>query len=294
MSGLLNFGSQLLVAGFFISSVVAEEVKLPNIIFILMDDMGYSDVSCYGAKTVETPNIDRLAREGLKFTNFHTGSSICSPSRAAFLTGAYPQRCGLYMGINENREPHWFLGLNPAEITLAEQCKEKGYKTLMVGKWHLGVAEEFSYYNQGFDSYYGAPSNMAHNPEFLDEKETVYKKTPLAKLAGLYTDKVIEHVRNHKDTPFFLFFSHNYPHTPYEASKRFKGSSKSGKRGDAIQEVDWGIGEVMKALEEQGILDETLIIFTSDNGATSNDYCKPFRGTKYVSLEGGHRVPWGG
>jgi len=196
------------------------------------------------------------------------------------------------MGINENREPHWFLGLNPEEITLAELCKEHGYKTLMIGKWHLGTEEKFSYYNQGFESYYGAPSNIGHNPEFLDERERVYEATPLEQLAGLYTDKLVQHVKDHKDTPFFLYFSHQYPHTPYAASDRWKGTSSSGARGDALQEVDWGIGQMIETLEEEGILDDTLIIFTADNGAVSNQFCLPFRGTKYVTLEGGHRVPF--
>ena len=270
----------------------AQSANPPNIIFILMDDMGYSDLSCYGAKSVSTPNIDSLANQGLKFTNFHTAASICSPSRAAFLTGAYPQRCGLYMGINRNREAHWFLGLNPAEITIAEQCKRAGYKTLMVGKWHLGHEDKFSPQNQGFDSYYGAPENMGHSKLFLDEKEVIYEETPLKKLASLYTAKVVEHVRNHKDQPFFLYFSHNYPHTPFKPSDKFKGSSESGDRGDVIQEVDWGIGEMLKALDEENILDNTVIVFTSDNGATNNKFNLPFRGTKYVSLEGGHRVPF--
>ncbi|MDB2687380.1 sulfatase [Mariniblastus sp.] len=270
----------------------AQSSDKPNVIFILMDDMGYSDISCYGATTVSTPNIDALAKEGLKFTNFHTAASICSPSRAAFLTGAYPQRCGLYMGINRNREAHWFLGLNPDEITIAEQCKRAGYKSLMVGKWHLGHEEKFSPQNQGFDSYYGAPENMGHSKLFYDEKKVIYQKTPLKKLAGLYTAKVVEHIKNHKDQPFFLYFAHNYPHTPYKPSAQFKGSSNSGDRGDVIQEVDWGIGEMLKTLAEEKILDNTIIIFTSDNGATSNQFCWPFRGTKFVSLEGGHRVPF--
>ena len=196
------------------------------------------------------------------------------------------------MGINRNREAHWFLDCNPDEITIAEQCKRAGYKTLMVGKWHLGHEEQFSPQNQGFDSYYGAPENMGHSKLFYDERELIYKETPLKKLAGLYTEKVVEHVRNHQDQPFFLYFAHNYPHTPYKPSAQFKGSSASGDRGDVIQEVDWGIGEMLKALKEEEILDNTIIIFTSDNGATSNEFCLPFRGTKFVSLEGGHRVPF--
>ncbi|MDF1753361.1 MAG: sulfatase [Verrucomicrobiales bacterium] len=268
------------------------DTKTPNVIFILMDDMGYSDVSCYGAKKVNTPNIDRMAAEGLRFTDFHTAASICSPSRAAFLTGAYPQRNGLYLGINPKREAHWFLGLNPDEITIAEQFKEKGYVTAMVGKWHLGMQEKFSYYHQGFDHYYGAPENMSHSPLFYDEKKVIYKNTPLEKMTSLYTQRMVKHIRDFKDKPFFLYFSHNYPHTPFRAGPKFRGTSKDGMRGDIILEADWGIGEILKALEENGILKNTLVIFTSDNGATSPKYTTPYRGTKYVSLEGGHRVPF--
>lgn len=300
---ILNLG--LIISSLFIANTHADKPLVvsqskPNVIFILMDDMGYNDVSCYGAKKVKTPNIDRLASEGLQFTDFHTGSSICSPSRAAFLTGAYPQRSGLYMGINENREAHWFLGLNSEEITIAEQFKQQGYVTLMVGKWHLGAEEPFSYYHQGFDHYYGAPSNMGHNSEFLDEKALVYKKAPLDQLTKLYTARVVKHINDYtrstgsgrESQPFFLYYAHNYPHTPVTPGAEFKGSSKDGKRGDAIQEIDWGIGEIVKALEVNEILENTLIIFTSDNGPTNARHAAPYRGTKYVTLEGGHRVPF--
>jgi len=269
----------------------ADTQQTPNVIFILMDDMGYSDVSCYGAKKVKTPNIDRMAAEGLRLTNFHTAASICSPSRAAFLTGAYPQRCGLYMGINRNRQAHWFLGLNPDEITIAEQFKKQNYTTAMIGKWHLGSEEPFSYYNQGFDHYYGAPDNMGHGKAFYDDKELVHKATPLDQMTTLYTQRIVKHIGDFKDKPFFIYYAHNYPHTPYKAGAKFKGSSKDGVRGDVIQELDWSIGEVIKALEENGILENTLIIFTSDNGPINNKYARPFSGTKYVSLQGGHCVP---
>lgn len=275
-----------------VSTMAETAAKKPNVIFILMDDMGYSDVSCYGATKVKTPNIDRMATEGMMFTDFHTGASICSPSRAAFLTGAYPQRAGLYMGINQNREAHWFLGLNPDEITLAEQFKQQGYTTAMVGKWHLGKEEKFSYFNQGFDHYYGAPDNMGHNAAFYDGREVIYTSTPLDKLTKLYTERMVKHIEDFKDEPFFIYFAHNYPHTPFKAGPDFKKSSKDGVRGDIIQEADWGIGEIIKALEDNGILENTLVIFTSDNGATSAQYSKPYSGTKYVSLEGGHRVPF--
>lgn len=270
---------------------VTESVK-PNVIFILMDDMGYGDVSCYGSNKVETPNIDQLAKEGLQFSDFHTGSSICSPSRAAFLTGAYPQRSGLYMGINENREAHWFLGLSPDEITISEQFKKQDYVTLMVGKWHLGSEEKFSYFHQGFDHYYGAPSNMGHNAEFFDGKELIYEKTPLNQLTRLYTARIVKHINDCKEKPFFLYYAHNYPHTPFKPGADFKGSSKDKVRGDVIQEIDWSVGEIVKALEANGTLENTLIIFTSDNGPTQARYAAPYRGTKYVTLEGGHRVPF--
>ncbi len=266
----------------------------PNVIFMLTDDLGYSDIGCYGAKKVKTPHIDRLAEEGFKSTAFLTAASICSPSRAAFLTGAYPQRNGLYMGINPNRRAHWFLGLHPDEITLAEHCKAHGYDTFMVGKWHLGTEPEFLPRKQGFDHYYGMPCNFAHSPKFLDDDKVVHAITPLEKLTALYTERIKRIIKNQapKEKPFFLYFAHNYPHTPYKAGGPFKGSSKDGVRGDIMQEMDWGVGEMMKALEETGIAEDTIVIFTSDNGPTDNQYAKPFRGTKYVTFEGGHRVPF--
>lgn len=270
----------------------SERTASPNVILVLTDDLGYSDIGCYGAAKVKTPHIDRLAAEGLRFTDFHTAASICSPSRAAFLTGAYPQRAGLYMGINPNRKAHWFLGLDPSEITLAEQFKKQAYNTFMVGKWHLGTEPEFHPLVQGFDSYYGMPCNFAHSPRFFDGKEEVFARTPLDRLTELYTRRITSIIREQGEQPFFLYYAHNYPHTPYRAGKRFVGSSQDGVRGDVIQELDWSIGEMMKALEDAGVSDRTVVIFTSDNGPTANEYAKPFRGTKYVTFEGGHRVPF--
>ena len=226
----------------------------PNVIFMLTDDLGYSDVGCYGAGKVKTPHIDQLAAEGVRFTDFHTAASICSPSRAAFLTGAYPQRAGLYMGINPNRTAHWFLGLHPDEITIAEQFKQRGYATHMVGKWHLGTEPEFLPRKQGFDHYYGMPCNFSHSPNFLDDDEEVFAKAPLDRLTQLYTERVTKIIRDQAkdDEPFFLYYAHNYPHTPYQAGEKFKGSSKDGVRGDVMQELDWGVGEMMAALKEVG------------------------------------------
>lgn len=264
----------------------------PNVIFVLTDDLGYSDVGCYGGTSAKTPHIDQLAAEGIRFTDFHTAASICSPSRAAFLTGGYPQRTGLYMGINPNRKAHWFLGLHPDEITINEHFRQHGYATHMVGKWHLGTEPEFLPRQQGFDTYYGMPCNFSHSPKFFDNDEQVFATTPLNRLTELYTERVTKIIRESKGEPFFLYYAHNYPHTPYQAGAKFKKSSKDGVRGDIMQELDWGIGEMMKALKEAGIFDNTIVIFTSDNGPTSNKYAVPYRGTKYVTFEGGHRVPF--
>ena len=266
----------------------------PNVVFMLTDDLGYSDVGCYGARKVKTPHIDRLAAEGVRFTEFHTAASICSPSRAAFLTGAYPQRAGLYMGLNPKRTAHWFLGLHPDEITIAEQFKQQGYATHMVGKWHLGTEPEFLPRTQGFDHYYGMPCNYSHSPEFFDNDEEVFATAPLDRLTQLYTERVTSIIRNQAKSgePFFLYYAHNYPHTPYQAGKAFKGTSRDGVRGDVMQELDWGVGEMMAALKESGVAENTIVIFTSDNGPTANQYAKPHRGTKYVTFEGGHRVPF--
>lgn len=276
----------------FETSLTAEAPSPPNVIFVLTDDLGYSDIGCYGATKVKTPHIDRLAADGLRFTDFHTAASICSPSRAAFLTGGYPQRTGLYMGINPIRQAHWFLGLHPNEITLAELFQQKNYQTFMVGKWHLGTEPEFHPLGQGFDHYYGMPCNFAHSPVFYDGQQQIFAKTPLERLTELYTQRVTQIIRESGDDPFFLYYAHNYPHTPFKTGKRFAGSSQDGVRGDVIQELDWSIGEMMHALKSKGIADNTIVIFTSDNGPVKPDYARPFRGTKYVTLEGGHRVPF--
>jgi len=271
-----------------------EDGRTPNVIFMLTDDLGYSDVSCYGAQKVNTPHIDQLAANGIRFTDFHTAASICSPSRAAFLTGGYPQRAGLYMGINPNRDQHWFLGLHPDEITLAEQFKKRNFQTYIVGKWHLGTEPKFLPRKQGFDHYYGMPCNYAHSPKFYDDDEEVFAETPLDKLTELYTERVVSIIRQNakQGTPFFLYYAHNYPHTPYEAGSDFAGSSDDGVRGDIMQELDWSVGEMMQTLEEAGIAKNTIVVFTSDNGPTKNEYAQPYRGTKYVTFEGGHRVPF--
>lgn len=243
----------------------------PNVIFMLTDDLGYSDIGCYGAARVKTPHIDRLAAEGIRFTDFHTAASICSPSRAAFLTGAYPQRAGLYMGINPNRRAHWFLGLHPDEITIAEQFDQQGYVTHMVGKWHLGTEPEFLPRTQGFDHYYGMPCNFGHSPKFFDDDNEVFAKTPLNRLTQLYTKRITSIIRNRarSDEQFFLYYAHN-----------------------------WSVGQILDALKANGVDENTLVIFTSDNGPgrwrtkeKPPAHAGPLRGRKGTTFEGGMREP---
>ena len=155
------------------------------------------------------------------------------------------------MGINPKREAHWFLGLNPSEITIAEQFKKQDYTTFMIGKWHLGTEEVFSCLNQGFDDYYGMPCNYHHSENFFDGKKLIYERTPLDKLTGLYTERIKRFIKTNSDKPFFLYYSHNYPHTPFKAGKNFEGSSNDGVRGDVIQEFDWSVGEIIKTLQER-------------------------------------------
>jgi len=274
ISAVLAFSFLVLSTG----RLCADETR-PNILLILTDDLGYSDVSCYGAKKVKTPHIDQLAANGLRFTDFHTGANICSPSRACFLTGAYPQRCGTYMGLNQNREAQ------------AEQCQSQGYRTYIVGKWHLGKEEAFSFFHQGFEHYYGAPDNFGHSESFYDGRERM-AQIPLTELTARYSERVIKDIDAAGDSPFFHYFAHNYPHTPFKAGPEFKGSSKGGVRGDVLQEMDWGIGQIVEHLVKADKLDNTLIIFTSDNGPVNAAFSVPYRGTKYTTFEGGHRVPF--
>lgn len=198
------------------------------------------------------------------------------------------------MGINPNRKAHWFLGLHPDEVTLAEQFQQQGYATHMVGKWHLGTEPEFLPRTQGFDHYYGMPCNFGHSPAFFDDDELVFARTPLDQLTQLYTNQVTKIISDQAKSgePFFLYYAHNYPHTPYQCGRAFRGTSADGIRGDVMQELDWSVGQMMSALRKAGLAKNTVVVFTSDNGPTANKYAKPYRGTKYVTFEGGHRVPF--
>ena len=300
----------LLILSLFTFADSAE--RPPNFIIIFVDDLGYSDVGAYGSKLHRTPNIDRMAKEGRTFSDFYVTSGVCTPSRSSLMTGCYPKR----IGMHENEKGQWVLfpgnhrGLNSEETTLAEILKEQGYATGIIGKWHLGDQPEFFPLQHGFDSYYGIPysndmgmmngagkvvRNRNYPPLPLIRDNDIIEIEPDQRLiTQKYTREVKSWIREHKDEPFFLYFPQSMPHAPQFASENFEGKSKNGKWGDAAEEVDWSVGEVFKELKAQGIDDNTMVIFLSDNGGAMNWGASnaPLRGGKGTTLEGGQRVPF--
>jgi len=267
-----------------------QKTDKPNVIIIFTDDQGYGDVSSYGSETINTPHIDAMAKEGMTFTDFYVCASICTPSRAGLLTGCYPVRLGFPYKYRVFF-PNVADGLSEKEITIADMLKSKGYTTKCVGKWHLGHEKEYLPLSQGFDSFLGVPYSNDMAPHLLMKDNSVIKNPyNQEELTGLYTREALKFIHDNKDNPFFLYLAHNQPHRPHAASEKWKGSSKHGTYGDAIQEIDWGIGEINKTLKKLGIDNNTIVIFTSDNGSRFGSN-KPLRGGKNTSWEGGFRVP---
>lgn len=301
----------------------------PNFVFINIDDLGYGDIGPFGATTVATPNLDRMAKEGRKLTS-HYGAPVCSPSRASLMTGCYPKRA---LPINHVLFPASQVGLSPAEVTIAEVLKQAGYATACIGKWHLGDQPEFMPTRQGFDYYYGLPYSNdmgtaedgaksslgkpipkpnknaaditsdeaglrgnAQPPLPLLENEKIVgrvKAVEQAQLTAAYTDKAIEFMQKHSKGPFFVYLPHTAVHFPHYPSPNFVGKSKGGLFGDWVQEVDANVGRILDYLRQSGLDKNTLVIFTSDNGGPTGQGAnnKPLRGAKGSTYEGGIRVP---
>jgi len=290
--------------------------ELPNVVLIFMDDMGYGDLETYGGYPHQTPHLTQLASSGMRFTNFYAAQAVCSASRAALLTGCYPNR----LNISGALMPWSTVALNPTEETLASLVKKKGYRTGMIGKWHLGAKAPFLPTSYGFDSYFGLPYSNDMWPVGFDGKPVTdtadrkYKYPPLfliegnkplmpiqtledqAKLTGLYTQRAVEFISSNKDRPFFLYLAHSMPHVPIAVPEKYKNKSGVGIFGDLMLEIDDSVGEVMAALEKNGLTDNTLVIFTSDNGpwltfgnhAGSSGGLREGKGSAW---EGGVRVP---
>jgi arylsulfatase A len=258
-------------------SLFAQTSKLPNFIIIFADDMGYGDLSCFGHPTIRTPNLDQMAVEGMRFTQFYVAANVCSPSRAALLTGRLPVRCGVYPWVFY---PYSASGLPLSEITIAEALKTKGYETALIGKWHLGTLPEYLPMAQGFDYYFGIPysgdmgkvsangrENDMYPPLPLYLNHEVIEEGPDQRLlTKRYTEKALEFIRANKDKPFFLYYPNNFPHTPLYVSDDFSGTSSRGLYGDVVQELDWSVGEILNELKALGLDENTFVIFTSDNG----------------------------
>ena len=258
----------LIAFGLFrIDLVVGEDSQRPNFIIIFTDDLGYGDLGCYGHPTIRTPNLDRMAGQGMRFTQFYSAASVCTPSRAALLTGRLPIRSGMCSDSRRVLFPDSAEGLPQEEVTLAEALKAQGYATACIGKWHLGHHPEYLPTRHGFDTYFGIPySNDMRPCPLMRNEEVLEEPAEQATLTARYTEEAIGFIKAHRDEPFFLYFPHTFPHVPLFASDRFKGTSKRGLYGDVVEELDWSVGQVLEALEECDLGDRTLVVFTSDNG----------------------------
>ncbi|MHC4395849.1 MAG: sulfatase-like hydrolase/transferase [Planctomycetota bacterium] len=282
-----------------------QRTKKPNFVVIFCDDAGYSDVGAFGAKGFETPNLDRMAAEGMRFTDFYSASAVCSPSRAALMTGCYPLRVGIPRVLFPGSKD----GLNSDETTIAELLKGRGYATACFGKWHLGHHAKFLPTRHGFDEYFGLPysndmwprhpQNANYNfPDLplIEGEKTIAYNPDQSQLTTWYTERSVKFIEKNKDRPFFLYLPHSMPHVPLFVSDKFKGKSKQGMYGDVLMEIDWSAGQILKTLKRLGIDKHTLVIFSSDNGPwlSYGDHAgsaEPLREGKMTTFDGGQREP---
>jgi len=269
----------------------------PNIIVIFADDLGYGDLGCTGHPTIHTPNLDRMAAEGTKLTQFYSAAPVCTPSRAALMTGRLPARSGMCSDSRRVLFPDSAGGLPQSEVTIAEALKGAGYATACIGKWHLGHLPEFLPTEHGFDEYFGIPYSNDMKPcPLLDGTETVEEPADQTTLTRRYTERALRFIRRNRKRPFFLYFPHTFPHVPLFASDRFKGESLRGLYGDVVEELDWSVGEILETLRKRGLAENTLVIFTSANGPWLPQHLRGgtaglLRGGKGSTWEGGMREP---
>jgi arylsulfatase A len=275
---------------FMLSSLLAATPPPPppNIVIIYCDDLGYADTGPYGG-SIATPNLNKLAAEGMRFTHWTSANPVCSPSRAALLTGRYPTRTGVPSVLF----PADTAGLDLRETTLAQALQPRGYRTMCAGKWHLGHTPRYLPTARGFDEYFGIPYSNDMTPRpLLHNTETVEPEARLDTLTRRYTEQAVKFIDESKPRPFFLYLAHTMPHIPLAASDRFRGKSAQGLYGDVIQEIDWSVGEVMQAVRRRGLESNTLVMFSSDNGPWYQGSAGRLRGRKGFTWEGGVREPF--
>ncbi|MBL0173415.1 MAG: sulfatase [Gemmatimonadaceae bacterium] len=297
--------TSILLAAAAASSPAAAQ-RMPNIVIVFVDDMGYADIGPFGAAGYATPNLDRMAKEGTRLTSFYDAQPVCSASRASLLTGTYPNRIGIHGALGPNSS----VGIGDAEVTIAELLKAKGYATAAFGKWHLGDRPQFLPTRHGFDEYFGLPYSNDMWPNHPEAKPGTYPPLPLlegdtvrqfmseqSQLTRLYTERAVSFIERNAKRPFFLYVPHTMVHVPLFVGERFRGASAGGLYGDVVQELDWSVGEILKTIKRNGLDTNTLVIFTSDNGpwlsygdhAGSAGRLREGKGTVW---EGGVRVPF--
>jgi arylsulfatase A-like enzyme len=296
---------------FLLLAISLSAQKKPNVILIFVDDLGYGDLGCFGHPIIKTPNRDKIAQNGAKLTSFYAAANVCSPSRAALMTGRLPIRSGMIGKTYGVLFPFSTNGLPKDEITLPEVLKPLGYSTGMVGKWHMGYQKEFLPTNNGFDSYYGIPysNDMGYDTSptrsssrfypklyMLENEKIVEEGYDQTKMTKDYTSKVVDFIEKNKSKPFFMYYAPNFPHVPLYASKDFLGKSKRGLYGDVVEELDWSVGKIMETLKKNNLEENTLVIFTSDNGPWTTQGVQGgsaglLKWGKGSCWEGGMRVP---
>jgi arylsulfatase len=280
-----------------------ELAATPNIVLILADDLGYADVGCFGAKHIRTPNIDRLAVEGTRFTSFYVSQPVCTASRASLMTGCYANRVGLTGALNHTSK----VGINSDETLLPELLQQRGYQCGIFGKWHLGLQPEFSPLRNGFSEFLGIPYSNDNGPlhpvvktipslPWIDGEKTVELDPDQSQFTRRLTERAIQFMERHREQPFFVYLPHIMPHVPIFASEKFQGRSGHGLYADVVEELDWSVGEIVAALQRLKLAKNTLLIFTSDNGPFLSygehaGSAKPLREGKLTTFEGGVRTP---
>ena len=294
----------LSLAPLLVASAAEPADRPPNIVLIYADDLGYSDVGCFGAQGYTTPNIDRIAKEGVRFTDFYVAQAVCSASRTALLTGCYPNRLGILGALGPGSK----IGISDDERTIAQVLKPRGYATAIFGKWHLGHHPQFLPTRHGFDEYFGLPYSNDMWPKhptnrsfpdlpLFDGEKVVATNPDQRNLTTWYTERAVRFIDANKERPFFLYVPHNMPHVPLHVSDKFAGKTERGLFGDVIAEIDWSVGQILAALKEHGLEERTLVIFTSDNGPwlSYGDHAgsaRGFREGKGTAFEGGVREPF--